>query len=657
MSRRRDRAAPPAWRRRVLLAGWLGAGALIVLRAFQVQVLEAGDWRAAAAEQQLASTEIPAPRGAILDRNGIPLVVSRERFEIGVAADQVRESQRDTLLAILRDELGATRSQLRRISEWKPGRDAWVVIGTRFGAADQDRVRRFPGVHIDRELTRESPYGDLARGLLGREVDGVWRGGIEQAFDAHLAGTSGLEQTAKDNLGRAIPGQTVVLREPSSGGDVVLTIDVDLQEIAETELRAAIAEHDAQGGDVLVVDPHTGDILALASVQQGNTNALSAINAPYEPGSTLKPFTVAAVLSEGVATLEDSVDIGQGWWRINGRTLRDTHGAGVISFAEALQESSNVGIAKVAQGLTPEAQYAHLRDFGFGSPTGLALPGEASGLLRRPEDWSGQSPQSLAIGYELNVTPLQMAMAYGSLANGGRLMEPRIIRETRTPAGVVDATRPRVVREVVSGAVTRAISEVLVSVVEDGTGTRAQMDTYRVAGKSGTAKIAENRSYGSDYYASFVGYFPADDPQIVVYAKLDAPRGAEYYGGAVAAPVIRATMEAALASRQSPLSRARLIHARRSERSVEASDGLLDSRFVAVDTEGAPQGPASPASGELRVPEVKGLTPRAAIRRLHAAGFRVWSDGAGAVVGTDPGPGTRLQPGDTVRLRVRGGGP
>lgn len=656
MRRRGRGATAPAWRRRLLLAGWLGSGALIVGRAFQVQVLEAGDWRAVAEAQHLSSTEIPAPRGAILDRNGVALVLSRERFEIGVAADQVLESQKDSLLDILRTELGATPSQIRRIDDWRPGRE-WVVIGSRFGASDQERVRRFHGVHVSRQLSREMPYGDLALGLLGREVDGVWRGGIEQAFDAHLAGTPGLEQTAKDNAGRPIPGQTVTLRRPVPGGDVTLTIDVDLQEIAETVLAEAITEHEARGGDLLIVDPHTGEILALASIQKGNTNALSAINAPYEPGSTLKPFTVAAVLSAGVATLQDSIDIGQGWWRINGRTLHDTHGSGVLTLAEALRESSNVGIAKAALPLRPEAHFAVLRDFGFGSPTGLPLPGEAPGLLRRPEDWSGQSPQSLAIGYEINVTPLQMAMAYGALANGGKLMEPRIVRETRSPAGEVEMHRPQVLRNVVSASVTRAIGEVLVEVVEDGTGTRAQMDTYRVAGKSGTARIAEGRSYGNDYYGSFVGYFPADDPQIVVYAKIDAPRGGEYYGGAVAAPVIRATMEAALASRQSPLSRARLLKSRRAPGPRTASNGILDSRFVASPDGAAPEAPPPAGATEVRVPDVKGLTPRAAIRRLHGAGFRVWSDAAGPVVGTDPGAGARLQPGDTVRLRVRGGGP
>ncbi|MEK9502064.1 penicillin-binding transpeptidase domain-containing protein [Gaopeijia maritima] len=656
MSRRPRRSgSAPAWRRRTLLAGWLCAGALIVGRSFQVQVLDAGEWRERAELQHLDSEEIPAARGAILDRNGVPLVVSRERFEIAVATNELRASQKDSLLTILRDELKVPASRLRRVERAGADDREWVVLGSRFGPTARQRVRRFHGVHVTRMLTREMPYGDLALGLLGREVDGVWRGGIEQAFDEHLAGHPGREQKAMDNAGRAIPGQTVTLRDPVPGGSVTLTIDVDLQEISEDVLADAIAEHEARGGDLLVLDPFTGEVLALASIQQGNTNALSAINAPYEPGSTLKPFTVVAALEEGVAALEDSVDIGMGYWNFDGRALRDTHGSGVITFAEALQESSNIGIAKMALPLTPEEQYANLRDFGFGSPTGLPLPGETSGRLPHPEEWSRPTPQSLAIGYEISVTPLQMTLAYGALANGGQLMEPRIVRETTTASGERERFEPRVLRRVTTPAITREISEVLVRVVEDGTGTRAQLGPYQVAGKSGTAKIAERGGYGGQYFASFVGYFPADDPQIVVYAKLDAPRGGEYYGGAVAAPLIRATMEAALASRESPLSRARLVRSNRvATRPAASGEDLLDSRFVT--TEGEPPAAASTADG-ARVPDVRGLTPRSAIRRLHAAGYRVSYDQSGPVIGTVPGAGSRLQPGDTVRLRVRGGGP
>jgi cell division protein FtsI (penicillin-binding protein 3) len=643
-------------RRRLLLAGWLGAGALILGRAAQVQILQAADWKRAAEEQHLGSESIPAPRGAILDRNGIPMVLSRERFEIAVAPDEVQPEQKEALVAVLRDQLAVSTRAVRRVESPTKAKD-WVVLGTRFGATDRELVRRFHGVHVIRHLSREMPYGDLALGVLGRELDGVWRGGIEQAFDAHLAGSPGVEQSAKDNWGRPIPGQTVTIREPRPGGDLVLTLDVDLQEIAEKELARAIEEHGAQGGDLLVIAPFSGEILALASIQGGNTNALSAINAPYEPGSTLKPFTVAAILEHGVASFEDSIDIGMGYAVLRGRELRDTHGSGVITLAEALRQSSNIGIATIALGLTEQQQFENLRDFGFGTRTALPLPGEVPGRLEAPSEWEKASPVALAIGYEMSVTPLQMALAYGALANGGRLMEPRIVRETRSAGGQVERWSPRVVRQAVEPAITKALSAVLVEVVEDGTGTQAQLEGYRVAGKSGTAKMTEDGKYvAGKYFGSFVGYFPADDPQIVVYAKLDAPRGGAYYGGTVAAPMIRATMEAALASRQSPLSRAKLLRSTRASEPVRAVSlsGLLDSRFVAGQP-AVPVDSAGPHPGDLRVPDVSGLSPRSAIRLLHQAGFRVSSEATGPIRGTRPRAGTRLQAGDTVRLVVGAG--
>ncbi len=654
MSRRSD-APPPglAWRRRLLLAGWLGAGAIILARAAQVQILQADAWQELAEDQQVARLEVAAPRGTILDRNGVPLALSRETFKISVAPREVRPEDRDSLVTILRDAMGIGRDRLRRVAD--PER-SWVALPGTFGPGVRELVRPFRGVWVERQVKRELPYGELARGVLGRVLDGAGAGGIEQQYESLLRGRPGQEDKAKDSAGRAIPGQTVSILEPTTGGDVVLTLDVDLQEIAQKELAEAVELHEALAGDLVISNPHTGEILALASIRDGQADALSAINTPYEPGSTLKPFTVAAILAYDRGALTDSIDTGMGYWRINGRDLRDTHAIGRTTLADALRESSNIGIAKAALALTPEEQYQTLRDFGFGTPTGLPLPGESQGTLRKPDRWSALSPQSLAIGYEIGVTPLQMVMAYGALANGGRLMEPRIVGETRAADGTVVRQDPQVVRQVVDPSVTRALNEVLVQVVEDGTGTRAHLEAYRVAGKSGTARIAEAGRYSGRYFSTFVGYFPADDPQIVVYVKLDGARGA-YYGGAVAAPVTRATMEAALASRVSPLDRGKLLRSVRGTGATllqaEAPGSVLvDSRFVSGPAE-ATSVTVPPVTGEARVPDVRGLTPRAAIRRLHQNGFRVSYPDAGPIVGSEPAAGTRLQVGDTVRLTVR----
>ncbi len=242
----------------------------------------------------------------------------------------------------------------------------------------------------------------------------------------------------------------------------------------------------------------------------------------------------------------------EGGWP-EGRLLTDVHPYGKMTLGDALRVSSNVGVAKVAGGLSPSQQYQMLRDFGFGTRTGIELQPEASGKLPRPSDWSRTSPSRLAIGYEISVTPIQMAMAYGALANGGKLMEPQIVKELRDPDGqTVFRSKPTVVREVIPAGLAREISEVLVDVVEDGTGTAAQLASFAVAGKSGTSRAYGDGGYVSGHYASFVCFFPVEDPQLVVFVKLDRPEGS-YYGGSTAAPVTRATMEAVLAAHQAPI--------------------------------------------------------------------------------------------------------
>jgi cell division protein FtsI (penicillin-binding protein 3) len=331
-----------------------------------------------------------------------------------------------------------------------------------------------------------------------------------------------------------------------------------------------------------------------------------------------------------------------------------------MTVGEALRVSSNVGIAKAAVAFAPGPQFENLRDFGFGVPTGVELPGESAGLLRRPEQWTAQSAASLAIGYEISVTPLQMVMAYGALANGGKLMKPFLVREVRSPDGrVVERTEPHAIRRVVPERVARAVSRELVGVVEDGTGGSARLATFEVAGKSGTARAYSSNGYEAGaYYSSFVGFFPADDPQLVVFVKLDRPSGA-YYGGAVAAPVTRATMEAALAARATPLDRTALIRSAQVQESRRATDeptarfasqpaGPLFPPLPSTDV----VRPAQPLAGGLALPDVRGLPTRVAVRRLHALGLRVERPSGGAIVGTVPAAGSRVVPGDTIRLRL-----
>lgn len=639
-------------RRRCLLMFWLVLAAVMLARAAEVQVVERLAWRQDALGQHQMSRVVPAPRGRVLDRNGSELAVSHWRAAVGIAPREIQD--RDAVVAALEQRLGLNRRTALDVSgDTRP----WRVVQGRYSMTQVEGLRGLRGVHVQGELRRLYPREDLARGLLGVVQDGVGTGGIEQAMDSVLAGRAGREIVARDNRGREIVGQVITVQEPLPGRDVVLTIDEDLQALAEDLLAMSVDSSGARGGDLVITDPRTGEILAMTSVNNGSTGSLSAINAPYEPGSTIKPFTTAALLRHGVASLADSVDTGTGSWDVGTRRISDISGGGWLTLHEVVQRSSNIGIAKFAERLTRAQQYTNLRDFGFGNRSGIMLPGEAAGLLRRPERWSSMSAQSLAFGYEISVTSLQMAMAFGAIANDGRLMEPRLIREVRDRDGrPVRFGRPRTVRQAVPRRVAEALTPVLVDVVEHGTGTRARMSSFLVAGKSGTARAVDaNGRYEPDaYFASFGAFFPADDPQLLLFVKLDRPSGT-YYGGAVAAPLTRAMLESLLPTRRMPLDREALVLAWRPSPVEPRTASVVHFASSTPEVLALPaDAPPSRAEG-MTVPDLDGEPIRVALRRLHKMGLRVRLEGGGSVRATFPAAGAGIAAGDTVRVLGREG--
>jgi cell division protein FtsI (penicillin-binding protein 3) len=630
----------------------------VLLRAGQIQVVQAQKWETLAVSQHGDTVTLQPARGTIYDRNGIPLAGTHERFQVSIAPNEIRDAAR--VKKVLREIGGLNERELRRALD--PTRK-WVVLRGRFDSRLDAALTNVAGVYITAVSQRFYPHGDLALELMGRvSADGHPTGGIELEMDSVLKGSAGQATVRRDSRGRVLPGAMLRTVQPVPGRDVYLTIDAGLQEIAQTALEQSMDSTKAAGGEIVLADPRTGEILAAVS-RKGDARSTSwrAVTETYEPGSTLKPFTVAALLRYDRATLADSVYAENGVYIQNRRRLTDTHAYGWLTLADALRVSSNIGIAKVAARLEPEEQYLNLRNFGFGSPTGVAYPSESAGLLQRPRLWSAMSNASLAIGYEIGVTPLQVAMAYGALANGGLLLEPRLVREVRARDGSVEHTfEPRTVRRVISESVADQLRGVLVDVVEDGTGTQAAVGSYEVAGKTGTARIAENGRYREHAYtASFAGFFPAEDPQLVFLVKLDEPQGS-YYGGSTAAPVIRAALEAALAALNTPLDRS-LMATRAPALPNTGAVRLASSSMFAPHVRN-PRAPSSsvillsnttqaaPAASELTVPETTGLSLRDAARALHAAGFRVSIDGTGAVQATDPAAGAVLARGGVVHV-------
>jgi len=412
--------------------------------------------------------------------------------------------------------------------------------------------------------------------------------------------------------------------------------------------------------------------------------ANTAVTEPFEPGSTLKPFVAARLLETGRAKPSDIVNTHNGQLELDGRVITDTHKATQLSLADDIRFSSNIGIVEFGQRLTPAQKYEMFRDLGFGMPLGVPLPAESPGILREPKTWSKQTPASILMGYEIAVTPLQLVTAYAAIANGGELLEPHLVKEIRNSDGkVLYKAEPRAIRRVMSGETARTVQQMLRAVVEEGTATKADLATFEVAGKSGTARrTSANAGYTTgNYTASFVGLFPGNDPQYVVLVKLDSPKGAHYAGGDIAAPVTQIILRAALAARDAALDRHDLA-ASEKDPPKEALASSTSSRVADIRSDAVerarqqltaatydPNGNVSaekdpppvivdlpstlrvvaPPSSLRAVPDVRGLSVRAAVRALHQAGFRVRLTEAPATY-TLPAAGAMAAPGTLVQL-------
>src|SRR5882672_3543824 len=579
--------ARPAVRIQVVEFGVLVCLALLVGRAAQVQILHGRRWAEEAQAQRTERIVLQARRGALYDRHGTPLVVTQETYHVGIAPNELRDPAADG--ALISRRLGLT------APTWQQSlRRRYAYFAGPYSALEVQPLRSVRGVHLE-------------------------------------------------------PVPERVIAPPVPGLDVVLTLDAELQEIAQRALDDALRRMDADGGDVVMLDPGTGEVLALASRQRDGSARPSAFTDTFEPGSLAKIFAAAALLSLRRVSPTDHVSGEGGKWRVLGRTITDDDPQPSLTMADAIRVSSNIAIAKFAARLTPAEQYATLRDFGFGAFTGIEFPAEATGRLRPPSEWTRPSAASLAMGYELSVTPIQVAMAYGALANDGLLLQPALIREVRNPGGGLRYRhRPEPVRRVVSREVAVALRNLLRGVVERGTGAEAALTNFPVAAKTGTARRVVNGLYAAgEYTASFAALFPADQPQLVLVVKIDNPHKGSYFAAQTAAPVTRSMLEQALAARTVALDRARLSTAAPRAAAAPADDeGGLVPYVVPW-----PYQPDSAGVGPRRaVPDVAGFGMREAVRTLHRRGFRVSLRGWGVAEHTWPAAGDSAAAGSMVTL-------
>jgi cell division protein FtsI (penicillin-binding protein 3) len=673
----------------VILAGLVAFAIAIVAKAAQVQLWQHDRWAASAERQHFADASLPAPRGPIIDGSGRVLVESRELLRLRVAPREVRDRR---ALGRALAAAGVSREWVRRATDTTR---KWVEIPGRFLPTEVAAAVAMKGVHPEASVERVVSASPGVRRIVGRvDATGSPVDGIELALDSLLTGTRGTRNLLRDGRGGRIesPATRTVAARP--GHTVTLTLNYALQDIAEKALADATARMGATGGDIVVMDPKDGAVLAMASQRDDpRATAATALSEPFEPGSTLKPFTAAALLERKRTHLDEVVNTENGYWTFNGRTVEDVHKAPSMSLREIIRESSNIGIIKLAQRLSAREQFELYRDLGFGTPTGVPYPAESPGSLYAPARWSRTTPASLAIGYEVAVTPVQLAAAYAAIANGGELLEPSLVREIRDSEGEVRYRHARrVVRRVMSPEIAATVREMLESVVDSGSAKAASLASFTVGGKSGTARRAEpGRGYrDGKHNAVFAGIFPVEDPQFVIVVKVDRPTGV-YYGGRTAAPITKVVLEAALAARDASLDRSAL--ARRVRPAALDAYGARDTAPppapVAIDSlvadsvsvprlvvpaelrrdtaSGAggarapvryvidlpaPPRAATPPLPRRAVPAVQGLPLRDAVYALHRAGFRVrTAAGGGASAGrTSPAAGTLARPDDVVTL-------
>ncbi|MBK9181216.1 MAG: penicillin-binding protein 2 [Acidimicrobiales bacterium] len=547
-SPRAPRAGNPRRRLGVLLLGTCLAFAAVAARLVVVQGVEGERYAAFGASQRIRAVELPAERGSIFDRNGVELAMTVSRRTVWADPRLVEDPQGTA--AALAPVLGMLPVELLEPLT----RDAEFVYLARKvddAVAEQVDDLDLPGVSLLDESARDYPAGDLARSVLGAvDVDNIGISGLELAEDEGLTGTPGQLVRERDPQGRTIPSGRQQIEPAVRGDDLVLTLDRSLQYEAERALAAQVTATGARGGLAVVMRPSTGEVLALATIATPDdgegppvrTAANTAVTSVFEPGSVNKVITVAGALEEGLVR-PDTFFYVPSFLQVADEEFTDNeaHGAESWSVRDILVRSSNIGTILIAQQLGRERIDRYLRDFGLGSQTALAFPGESAGIMLRPEDWSGTSIGTVPIGQGISVTALQMLTAFNVIANGGVYVPPRLVLATVDGQGVEHRVPADAGRRVVSEATAEAVTSMMAGVVgsEEGTGRRAAIDGYAVAGKTGTARKPIEGGVGyrvGAYMSVFAGFVPAGDPQVSIIVVVDEPQ-TSIYGGVVAAPV------------------------------------------------------------------------------------------------------------------------
>ena len=645
----------------VLLLVW---GAAILAKLFSLQVLHHQEYVRMARNRQELDLEIPAPRGTIFDRHGQPLAMSVPTESVYV--NPLKVPDLGVAAQILALVLHLDQPELYGKMKWSYENRRgflWVKRKISFDEGQSLRQLGLEWIEIQSESQRHYPNGTLAAQVLG-SVDFQEKGnaGIEKALDADLRGQPGHARLLTDVNRRGIDSQLDT--EAHAGLPVTLTLDERLQFVAEKEIAAAVEAHHAASGSVVVMDPHSGEILALASYPTFNPNLPPqpgenvnrqnhAISVPFEPGSVFKVMTLSAALETTNLTPESPINCHGGVLKLPGRVIHDSHtGLGVIPMAMVLAKSSNIGAIEVGMRVGQTNLYDYVRKFGFGQKTGIELPAESGGKLRRLPHWGKTSLASISMGQEVSVTTVQLAQAGAVIANGGLLVRPRLVLKKGNRAAP-QAMPVRVVKPETAITMRQMMEGV---VLPGGTGTAARLEGYSVGGKTGSAQIYDvaTKHYSHTYNGSFLGFAPLTNPAIVVVVTLNGTHGTAGFGGAAAAPVFHAVAAEALRVLDVPkdLPDAPPAAAAKKEEADDLSIADIGSELPNILEDQDEDGNPVIAGGMgPRVPNFQGKTMRAVLAEAAAQGLTVVPDGSGVARVQSPPPGSPLHEGERIRVQ------
>lgn len=668
----------------ILLCGLMGLGlGVVVSAAYGIQVEHGEQWRELAEKQRQRRLHVAPKRGTIYDRNGTVLAVSVEVPSVSVDAFEMLRGVSDERLQSYLDDASrriakALSLDPKQVRDKLARRRRFAWLKRRVTAEEVEAVRelgrgtsgaKLAGLIVEGEGNRYFPNRELAGPLLGFvSPGGDGRDGIELTLNEQLRGHVEEVRGLRDRAGRLIFSEGVKNEKSLAGHNVFLTIDQGIQFVAERELEAAAHTYEAKSGSVVVVNPRTGELLAMASYPACNPNDISqstvearrnrAITDQFEPGSTMKIFTMAAALANKTITPTQQVYCEKGAMALDNVLIRDTHPSEWLSPTQVLAYSSNIGVSKLGLELGERRLHEVFQRFGFGQATDIPLPGETAGVLRpKGRPWVQVETAAASFGQGISVTTLQMAMATAALANRGRLMKPILVRRITDGAGnVVQENSSEVLRNAVPAQVARVVSEMLVAVTEgDGTGTEAAVSGFRTAGKTATAQKTDPATgkYSKELYtASFVGFVPADDPRIAVAVVLDEPM-ITHAGGAVAAPVFRRVCQASLRYLGVTQKGAEGVPISQVGDAIDPTQqayDLLEPKAPIPALNPVVSTMTASDQGARAVVDVQGLPASTALKNLMKQGFVPQMVGAGVVVRQHPAPGAMVAPGTTIQL-------